>query len=185
MLWISSCKLKGCYLIVSSPSDTTGELWPVQGPAGETGRGMGASSPTHLRRQDVFEPLDMSNVSLPHPSVHAPCHVVQSVRRLLCSGGSGASSLTRPSSCDLPRAPSSQSSLSKQSSSVSTQGSMGSLPGLPAAPSSTCPAVPGLTWRKFIGSGSFARIYSGAPSDSCSGLPCHIHRRPALQFLGR
>ncbi|CAL8462735.1 g2268 [Coccomyxa elongata] len=137
------------------------------------------------------EALDMSTISFDKPSGHKPGHVVQSIHSLLRSDsrelGSGRSSSLkqRGRSCELPRGPCSgcpmlptiasrqnsapdslpSSALSRQGSgcipSFSRQRSGCITPPKAAAATAGCPVIPGLTWKKHIGSGSFARVYRG------------------------
>ncbi|BDA50830.1 hypothetical protein COCOBI_17-0480 [Coccomyxa sp. Obi] len=163
---------------------------PCAEPVRQARRSAFSHASTHSTFDSALEALDISTISFDNPSGHKPGHVVQSIHSLLRSeshdlGGSGKSTdLTqRPRSCELPRGPclgcpilpaaARQNSLPESlppSTGISRVNS-GCIPS-PSGQSSGCltppkiaapgcPVIPGLTWKKQLGSGSFARVYRG------------------------
>lgn len=142
------------------------------------------------------QPLDISTISFQNPGGHSPGHIVQSIHHLLRSGASGTMADVRPLSCDLPRRQpgagsgcplprtTTTTTLTRQNSRslpdqtvkeiFSSSPFLSRARSLPATSVLGCTPVPGLTWHKMLGCGSFASVFQGAcPPSALPVLAAH------------
>ncbi|BDA50832.1 probable mitogen-activated protein kinase kinase kinase 11 at C-terminar half [Coccomyxa sp. Obi] len=146
------------------------------------------TSPLRHSRKDFLddrprEPLDISTISFANPGGHSPGHIVQSIHHLLHSGANGSKADVRPLSSDLPRRqpaagsgcppcpPMPRTTMTRQDSrslpdqtarqTISECPLQSRARSLPATSVPGCPPVPGLTWHKMLGCGSFASVFQG------------------------